>query len=84
MKKFTEWLRDYAEDCGIFSPPLDAQMAVDFLQNYLLGEDWYVINPISTQQANTEVVHTILYKYSRKYRKEWKRARRLNRQRKGE
>jgi hypothetical protein len=84
MRKFTEWIRDDAEDCGILSPPLDAQMAVDFLQNYLLGEDWYVINPISTQQANTEVVHTILYKYSRKYRKEWKRARRLNRQRKGE
>ena len=74
-KTLTDWLKNDAEDCGIFSPPMEAQMAVDFLKQYLLGEDWYCVNPISTKQINTEIVHQILWKYSRKYRKEWRRAR---------
>lgn len=72
-EKLTEWL-DRSENYGVFSPPMDAQMAVDFLQQYLLGEDWYTIN-INTQQANSEIVHEILYKHSRKYRKEYKKWR---------
>ena len=76
---FTYWLRHEAKDCGIISPPLDAQLAIDFLQKYLLGEDWYVINPMNTEQANTEVVHEILYKYSKRYRKEYKRERKRTR-----
>lgn len=75
-EKMTEWL-DSCESYGVFSAPMDAQMAVDFLQRYLLGEDWYAIN-INTKQANTEIVHEILYKYSRKYRKEWKRWQKKN------
>jgi hypothetical protein len=70
-KRFTEWV-DSCISYGVFSPPMDAQTAVDFLQRYLLGEDWYTIN-LNSQQANTEIVHEILYKYSKKYRKEWKR-----------
>lgn len=71
---FTEWLEaEYAKDenkDNICPPPLNAQLAVDFLKDYLLGEDWYVVMPISTEQANTEIVHAILKKYSKKYRKE--------------
>ena len=70
-KRFTEWL-DSRESYGVFSPPIDAQTAVDFLQRYLLGEDWYTVQT-NTEQINTEIVHEILYKYSKKYRKEWKR-----------
>ena len=68
---FTEWL-DGCESYGVFSPPMDPQTAVDFLQQYLLGEDWYTINT-NAKQANSEIVHEILYKHSRKYRKEIKR-----------
>ena len=71
--RFTAWL-DSCASYGVFSPPMNAQMAVDFLQRYLLGEDWYTIN-LNTMQANSEIVHEILYKYSRKYRKEYKRWR---------
>ena len=67
---FTHWLRYEAEDCGIMQPPLDAQKALGFLCNYLLGEDWYVVNPVNTEQCNTQLVHEILMKYSREYRKE--------------
>ena len=67
---FTHWLRYEAKDCGIMQPPLDAQKALGFLCNYLLGEDWYVVNPVNTEQCNTQLVHEILFKYSNEYRKE--------------
>lgn len=71
--KFLEWLelqnRTVNRD-NIFPPALDAQLAVDFLQKYLLGEDWYTVNPISTAQINTEIVYEILRKYSKRFRKE--------------
>jgi hypothetical protein len=54
-------------------PPLDAQKAIDFLTNYLLGEDWYVVNPVNTQQCNTQIVFEILEKYSPEFNKEMKR-----------
>jgi hypothetical protein len=71
-KQFTRWLKYEAKDCGLMQPPLEAQKAVDFLQTYLLGEDWYVVNPVNTEQANTQVVHDILMKLSRAYRLEYK------------
>ena len=74
MKKFTDWLKYDAEDCGILSPPLEPQLAINFLKDYLLDEDWYSFNPISTQQVNTEIVFSILCKYSRKFRKELKKC----------
>lgn len=47
------------EDCGIFAPPMKAQVALDELYRYFLGEDWYSVNPISTEQMNTEKVYEI-------------------------
>lgn len=70
--QFTRWLKYDAKDCGIMQPPLKAQRAVHFLKDYLLGEDWYVINPVNTEQCNSQIVHEILMKYSRAYRKEYK------------
>lgn len=69
-KQFTYWLRNEAKDCGLVQPPLSAQKAVDFLQTYLLGEDWYIVNPVNCEQGNSQVVHEILMKYSPEYRKE--------------
>lgn len=77
--KFTEWVDSQNSSVNkgnIFPPSLDAQTAVDFLIEYLLGEDWYCVNPISTEQINTEAVAEILWKYSRKHRKELKRRNR--------
>lgn len=72
-EKLTDWLQN-ADDYGIFAPPMDAQTAVGFLRRYLLGENWYSVNPISTEQINTEIVHEILMKHSKEYRKEWRKA----------
>ena len=70
--KYLEWLDENWEKDNMFPPSLDAQKAIDFLCDYLLGEDYYIVNPLSTSQANCEIVHDILYKYSRKYRKEYR------------
>lgn len=71
---FTYWLKHDAEDCGLMQPPLNAQKAIGFLCDYLLGEDWYVVNPVNTEQCNTQLVHEILLKYSKEYQKEYLRA----------
>lgn len=70
--KLTEWLNKQ-ESYGMFSPPMDAQTAVRMIKDYLLGEDWYSPNPISTEQINAEIVYTILNKYSKQFRKEWRK-----------
>lgn len=77
---FTEWiLQEKAKDeDNLFPPSLEPQLALDFLREYILGEDWYSVNPISTAQINTEVVDEILYKCSKRYRKE---VREYNKQR---
>lgn len=68
---FTYWLEHEAEDCGIMQPPLNAQRALNFLKDYLLSENWYVVNPVNTEQCNTQLVHEILLKYSKEYEKEY-------------
>ena len=72
--QFTYWLRYDAEDCGMMQPPLPAQKAIHFLKDYLLGEGWYVVNPVNAEQCNTQIVHEILMKCSKEYRREYKRA----------
>lgn len=69
---YTEWLDKNWEKDNMFPPALDAQLALQFLKDYLLGEDWYVVNPLGQEQINSEMVAEILSKYSKKYRKEVK------------
>lgn len=73
MQKFTEWLKNDSIDCGMCDPPLEPQKALNFLRDYLLGEDWYVVASESTKQVNTAVVFDILSEYSKEFRKEWKK-----------
>ena len=43
-----------------------------FIIDYLLGEDWYVVDPIGQTQINEIALYEILEKYSKRYRKECK------------
>ena len=70
---FTEWLNKNWQKDNMFPPPMEAQTAVNFLEKYLLGKDWYIVNPLTTAQANVEIVHEILYRYSKKYKKEYRK-----------
>lgn len=51
------------EDYGMFNPPMEAQVALDELRRYFLGDDWYVVDPVSTKQVNTQIVYEIESKY---------------------
>lgn len=68
---FSEWLEANKEPNNIFPPGMDAQVAIQFLIDYLL-DDFVLFYPAGVTQANTEAVSAILEKYSRKYRKELK------------
>ena len=43
-----------------------------FIINYLLREDWYVVDPLGQTQINEIALYRILEKYSKRYRKECK------------
>lgn len=75
MKTFTERIEELSKEynCQFFNPPMSDRESMRFLRRYLLGENWYSANPLPQDQINPEIVHEILYKYSRKYRKERKR-----------
>lgn len=51
----------------------------EFIIDYLLGHDWYVVSPCSTPQTNEIALGEILKKYSKEYRKEVKRYEKLER-----
>lgn len=46
-------------------PYMKAQTAVDELCRYFLGEDWYVVDPLSTEQVNVDIVYEIECKLKR-------------------
>ena len=75
MADILKWLKEQNETVNkgnIFPPSLESQTAIGFLKDYLLGEDWYTVNPISQEQINTEIVFEILFKYSKRFKREYK------------
>ena len=51
-------------DYGIFAPPMKAQVAVDELCRYFLGDDWYDTSGAThPEQINTEIVAEIERRY---------------------
>lgn len=56
---------------------LDTQTTINILVRYLLGEDWYITDPVGGKQANVIILDTILRKYSRKYRRELRQEKNL-------
>lgn len=41
-----------------------------FIIDYLLGEDWYVVDPLGQTQINEIALYKILEKHSKRYRQE--------------
>ena len=57
------------KDYGIFPPPMNAQVAINELCRYFLGENWYGPGSGSIEQSNTNIVYFIesrLKKYKAK------------------
>lgn len=70
---FLQWQKNHWEENNLFPPELEPQKAIHFLVDYLLGEDWYFVEPVNAKQGNVYILHAILRKYSFKYRKELKK-----------
>lgn len=68
-----EAMKSNIEDtsCGLYPAPMEAQKALDILTSYLLGDDWYVVDPMNTKQVNAIITEQILDKYSKKWKKDW-------------
>lgn len=47
---------------------MTADEALDVLVNELLGEDYYIVDPLGAHQANVIIVEDILKKYKRRRR----------------
>ena len=41
-----------------------------FIIDYLLGEDWYVVDPLGQTQINEIALYNILEKHSKRFRRE--------------
>lgn len=67
---FTEWMDENWKDTSIDPPSLNAQLALHFLREYLVGDEFLSEVPITEEQANVLIVERILDKYSSKYWKE--------------
>lgn len=63
-KPFDKWLRENWEKDNILPPELDAQDAINFLCDELLGENWYLSISMSQKQANTVIVDNIITAYA--------------------
>lgn len=51
-------------DCGMLSPPMKAQIAINELCSYFLGDDWYDgSGATSPEQVNTAIVVAIEQRY---------------------
>jgi len=51
------------KDHGLCPPGIDPQIALQELCDFFLGKDWYVVLPLPSRQANTEILYAIESKY---------------------
>lgn len=70
-KKIDDWYRD--KDFELCDPPIDAQYALDLIFKILVDDkehySYLTSMPELIQQTNSIMLHLVLKKYSRKYRK---------------
>ena len=75
-KSFTEFMsekyKNREDKDNIFGVGVSDAEFRRFIIDYLLGEDWYVVDPLGQTQINEIALDEILEKYSKRYRKECK------------
>ena len=74
---FTEFINERYETRpdknNIFPVGISDAEFREFIIDYLLSRDWYVVDPLSQNETNEVALKEILKKYSKEYRKEVKR-----------
>ena len=73
---FTDFIEDKYKNRedknNMFGIGISDREFVRFVIDYLLGEDWYVVDPLEQTQVNEIALYKILNIYSKRYRKEYK------------
>lgn len=69
-KKLFEILEN--SNYGLMPAPMSADFAIGILCDYLLGDDFYITDPVSQEQANTLIVYNILKYYSKEFRRDFR------------
>lgn len=59
---------------NIFCTGISDTEFVKFAIKYLLGDDWYVVDPLGYSQVTQLALEDILFKYSKQFKKEYKKA----------
>lgn len=71
---FSKWLETKWEDDNMFPPAMSDTEFRKFIEMYLLPSEFYIVGPLTTAQANVEILDFILRKYSKLYKNELKRG----------
>ena len=64
-------MKDASRDYGLCPPPIKAEKGLDILIRHFLGDDWYVVMPLSQEQVYTEAICAILEKTQKKKKKKF-------------
>ena len=59
------FLSDNTGDQSMNMNSISDQKTINEICDHLLGEDWYIVDPISASQANSQIVYEIEKKYKR-------------------
>ena len=77
MKNFFEFISERynnrKDKDNIFCVGISDAEFRKFIMDYLLCEDWYVVDPLGQTQINEIALEEILLKYSKRFRKEYKK-----------
>lgn len=65
-----KWSNDLRE-IVIAQDTLTADEALDILTKELLGDDYYIVDPVTGPQGNAIIVRDILSRYKRKHKRFW-------------
>ena len=58
-------LSDNTEDKSMNMNSISDQKTLNEICDHLLGDNWYIVDPISASQANSQIVYEIEKKYKR-------------------
>ena len=70
LEYMSEKYKNREDKDNIFGVGISDKEFVDYIIEYLLGKDWYGVDPLGGNQINEIALYEILNKYSKQFRKE--------------
>ena len=78
---FNKKYRERKDKDNIYGVGMSDAEFRQFIIDYLLPDDWVIADPIGQKQVNEIAIYDILFKYSKKFRKERGQYRKAKRKR---